>query len=973
MSGASSRLPAPAGLLIDRAKPVSFRFEGQAYEGLAGDCIASALAANGVKVLSRSFKYHRPRGVLTMAGQDANTLVQLDHEPNAWADRHPISEGLGVRAQNTFGGLEHDLGALLGALGRFMPVGFYYRAFFRPKGVFERFWEPVIRRTTGLGRVNLDAPHGYYDKAYGFYDVVVAGGGPAGLSAALTAARAGAKVLLAEENPVLGGSLTYARFDLEGERAAKLREELTAAVEAEANIEVMTDAVCNAWFADNWLPVIRGKRLYKVRAKEFVLAAGSLEQPAQFHNNDLPGVMLGSAAQRLIRLYGVRPGKRAVVMTGNTDGYRVALDLMDAGVEVAAVIDQRRELREDPVMDAVIARDVRVLFGHTVVEGIPGSSRHGIAGAVIDSIAGEGEAAGQRERIWCDTLVLSVGYTPTYQLALQAGARLGYDDARAIFSIDGVPDHYHLTGSVNGVYGLDAVIADGRRAGWRAARGAGFDAGGEPPGPGDADGEGINFPWPIFPHPKGKDFVDFDEDLQVKDILNAAADGYAELELVKRFSTVGMGPSQGRHSALATARLIAKATGRTVAETGVTTARPPFTGEKLAVLAGRSFEPERFTAMHHRHIEAGARMMVAGAWWRPAYYGAKESREDNIRAECLAVREGVGMIDVSTLGGLEIRGPDAAEFLNRVYTFAYLKQPTGRARYALMTNEAGAIIDDGVACRFRDDHFYVTATTGGAERVYLTMLWWNAQWRLNVDISNVTAAYAAVNLAGPKARDVLAKVTDDVDLSAEAFPYMGLREGHVAGTPARFIRIGFVGELGYEIHVPTCQGEALWDALMAAGQEFGIKPFGIEAQRVVRLEKGHIIIGQDTDAMSFPQEIDMGWAIAKKKPFFVGGRSIDQITRQPMKRKLVGFTIDDPAAPMPGESNLVLRGNGMVGFVTSVVRSPALGKVIGLAYADPDDAEAGTTIRIKVDSGEVVNATVASPHFYDPDNTRQEM
>ena len=977
MSGAPNRLPAPAGLLVDRDRPVGFRFEGRAYQGFAGDTIASALAANGVKVLSRSFKYHRPRGILTMAGQDANTLVQLEHEPNVLADRHPISEGLEVRAQNVAGSLKRDWGALLGLIGGFMPVGFYYRAFFRPRGIFEKFWEPIIRRSTGLGKVDLKAPRGYYDKAYGFCDVAVVGGGPAGLEAALTAARAGAKVLLIEENPVLGGSLSYARFDVTGAQAAALRADLIAQVEAEPNVEVMTEALCNAWFADNWLPVIRGNRLYKLRAREVVLAAGSLEQPAQFRNNDLPGVMMGSAAQRLIRLYGVKPGNCAVVLTGNRFGYEAALDLVEAGTEVAAIVDRRPAPPPDPALAAALERGLRVLFGHTLVEATAEAGNRGVSGAVIDSIVGEGRVAGQPERIACDTIVMSVGFTPTYQLALQAGARLDYDDADAIFSITGLPAHLHLAGSMNGRYDLEAVRADGRLAGWRAAQALGLDMGGpgvgEAPEPPQADGAGVNAPWPIFAHSKGRDFVDFDEDLQVKDIVNAAADGYSELELVKRFSTVGMGPSQGRHSALATARLIAEASGRTVAETGVTTARPPFAGEKLGVLAGRGFEPARVTSMHHRHLEAGAQMMTAGLWWRPAYYGPVERRADCTRAESLAVRENVGLIDVSTLGGLEVRGPDAAEFLNRIYTFSYLKQQIGRARYVLMTDEAGTIIDDGVACRFRDDHYYVTATTSGAERVYLSMLWWNAQWRLQVDISHVTAAYAAVNLAGPKAREVLAKVIDDVDVSPEAFPYMGLREGHVAGIPARLIRIGFVGELGYEIHVPMSQGEALWDAVMAAGRDDDIKPFGLEAQRVLRLEKGHIIIGQDTDAMTFPHEVDMAWAIAKKKPFFVGGRSIELRLRQPMKRKLVGFVIDDPALPRPDESNVVLRGEEIVGFVTSVVRSPALDKVIGLAYAHADDAELGNTIRIKVDSGQVVEATVASPHFYDPDNTRQEM
>lgn len=972
MNGGTERLPAPAGALIDRSQPVAFTFEGRRYDGFAGDTIASALAANHVRVLSRSFKYHRPRGILTMAGQDANTLVQIGPEPSVLADRYPISDGLAVLPQNVSGSLEHDRGAVMGLFGRFMPAGFYYRAFYRPRGIWQRFWEPLVRRSAGLGRVDIHATHGYFDKAYGFYDVAVVGGGPAGLAAALSAAESGAEVLLVEEFPVLGGALNYARFDLVGAQAAAQRNELVAAVEAAETITVMTNAVCNGWFTDNWLPIIRGNRLHKVRAREVVLAAGALEQPGVFRNNDLPGVMMGSAAQRLIRLYGVRPGRRALVLAGNSHGYLVALDLLDAGVEVAAVIDQRQAPPPDPSADELIARGVRVLSGHAVSEAVPGPGKRSIVGAVIDSIVDAGKLAGQGERIACDTIAMCVGYTPTYQLALQAGARLGYDDATAMFAIDDLPAHLHLAGSINGRHDLKAVLADGHRAGCRAARGAGYKTGAEPKVPAE-DGESPNFPWPIYPHAKGKEFIDFDEDLQVRDILNSAAEGYAELELAKRFSTVGMGPSQGRHSALSTARLIAKASGRTVAETGVTTARPPFTGEKLGVLAGRAFNPERRTAMHDRHLEAGAQMMPAGLWWRPAYYGPPARREACIRDEALVVRTGLGLIDVSTLGGLEVRGPDAAEFLERMYTFAYKKQVVGRARYLLMTNEAGTIIDDGVACRLGPDHFYVTATTGGVDRIYLSMLWWNARWRLDVDVANVTAAYAGVNIAGPKSRDALAAVTEDVDLRAEAFPYMGVREGRCAGIPARFIRVGFVGELGYEVHVPASQGEALWDALMDAGAAQGIRPFGVEAQRILRLEKGHIIIGQDTDAMSHPHEVDMAWAIAKKKPFFIGGRSIELRLRQPATRKLVGFTIDGPVREMPGESNLVLRGGAMVGFVTSVVRSPSLEKVIGLAYVHPDDAEVGKRIEIKLDSGRIVGTRVVPLPFYDADNQRQEM
>ncbi|TNF09833.1 MAG: aminomethyltransferase, partial [Pseudomonadales bacterium] len=487
----------------------------------------------------------------------------------------------------------------------------------------------------------------------------------------------------------------------------------------------------------------------------------------------------------------------------------------------------------------------------------------------------------------------------------------------------------------------------------------------------------VNFPWPIFPHPKGKEFVDFDEDLQVRDIVNATRHGYRDVQLVKRFSTVGMGPSQGRHSALPTARLVAQATGRSVSETGVTTARPPFCPETLAQVAGRGFDPYRQTAMHARHLELGAKMMPAGIWQRPAYYGAPEQREACMQAEARHVREKVGLIDVSTLGGLDVRGPDAAELLNRLYTFAFAKQPVGRSRYALMTNEQGVVIDDGVCARLKEQHFYVSATTSGVDRVYQQMLKWNAQWRLNVDITNVSAALAAVNLAGPESRQVLARLCHDVDLSAEGFPYLAVRQGSLltlCGTriPVRLLRVGFVGELGYEIHAPARYGEALWDALMEAGKAHDIRPFGVETQRLLRLEKGHVIIGQDTDGMTSPAEIDMHWAIARSKPFFVGKRAVEILEAQAPIRKLVGFTLPRGSS-QPLEGHLVLKGADISGNVTSCEYSQTLGQIIGLAYCAPEQATPGQLLPIRVEGGEMVQATVVQLPFYDPENQRQEL
>ncbi len=968
----SNRLPAPAGSLIDRGREIRFSFEGRSYAGHEGDSIASALAANDVWLLSRSFKYRRPRGVLTMAGLDANTLVQIGDEPNVLADRRAIGDGLVVHGQNYNGSLEHDRGNLIEPFSRFLPVGFYYKAFYKPKGAW-KYWEPIIRRQAGLGRVNIRAHHGEYDKEYLFADVAVIGGGPAGLSAALEAARAGAEVILVDDGAAPGGSLGYARFDAEGGRGRNFAEDLVGAVRRTANIRVLSEATCTGLFADNWLPVIKGNRLYKMRAKAAVVAAGSIEQPAVFRNNDLPGVMLGSAAQRLIKLYGVRPGRRAVVLTANADGYGVALDLAEAGVKVEAVVDLRSEVTLSPLTASVGHRGIRVLPGSTVSEAIAGFGKRHVRAALVNRISGEGSYDPAAATLECDLLCMSVGYAPLAQLLHHGGARFAYNREAHMFEPAVLPAHVFAAGSVNGAYNLDAAMAEGRRAGWAAAQDAGCRGGSEPTAPAFRGSVGVTHPWPIFRHGKGKDFVDFDEDLQVKDLLNGAADGYDDIELLKRYSTVGMGPSQGKHSAVAAVRILARETGRDLGAMSVTTQRPPYLPEKFGHMAGRVFEPVRRTAMHRRHVELGARFMPAGLWLRPAYYGRPENREQAIRDEVAAPRQNVGLIDVSTLGGLDVRGPDAVEFLNRMYTFTYTKLQVGRSRYVLMTDQTGAIIDDGVACRFHDEHFYVTATTGGVDGVYRQMLFWNAQWRLDVDIANVTAAYAGVNVAGPRSREVLQTLCSDVDLSAGAFPYLGVRTGTVAGAPARLLRVGFVGELGYEIHMPAHSGEAVWDALMEAGRPHGIRPFGVEAQRVLRLEKGHIIVGQDTDGLTHPYEADMAWAVARNKPFFMGGRAIEIQAGRGLTRKLVGFTIEDPTAPVPEECHLVIRGADIVGRVTSAVRSPSLGKIIGLAYVAPDQAEVGTSFDIRVGGGRMIQGKTAPIPFYDPGNKRQEM
>lgn len=934
-----SRLPEPWGTRIDRGKPLSFRFEGRRLQGLAGDSLASALAANGQWMLSRSFKYHRPRGVFSMAGAEANTLVQLPHEPNAAAEFVSLAEGLEARAQNVSPTLERDRGAWIGAFARFLPVGFYYRSFMGPtRSAFLRLWEPMIRRRAGLGVIDPRTPWRHYTSSHLHCDVLVVGGGLAGLSAAVAAARAGADVILCDEGPEVGGAALWQR-----EGMADVAP-LLAAARTLPNLRLLTGTLCNGWFEDNWLPLIRGDHLFRTRAREVILATGGIEQPAIFRNNDLPGIMTGGAAQRLMRLYAVCPGNRAVVLASTREGYRVALDLLDAGVEVAALADPRPGGSGGPLAAEVAARAVAIL-PETVAEAR--GTRHlqalRIGGQWIDA----------------DLLTVSVASAPAWQLPCQAGSRLSYDEAAARFTVT-PPETLGLAGAVNGCTGAGAVMADGQRAAQAALSRLGLPT--VPvPRPADPEAAFASFALPITADPKGQDFVDFDEDLQVRDLQNAVSEGYSELELVKRFSTVGMGPSQGRHSALATARIVAAATGRTVAETGVTTARPPVSAEPLGLLGGHFAVLERRTALHACHLAAGARMQTAGAWWRPTAYG-------DIAAEVALVRRGAGMLDVSTLGKLDIRGAEAGAFLDRLYTLSHGDQPVGRVRYCLMLNEMGSVIDDGVAWRMAEDRFFVTATTGAVARVYADMLFWNARWRMKVDVLNMTSAFAAINVTGPLARGVLDRAGCDFDLDPAALPHLHGREGRVAGVPVRALRVGFTGEVSIELHCPASRAVPLWQALLAAGA----RPYGLEASRILRLEKGHIIIGQDTDALTTPDELGMGWALSRRKPFYIGKRSVEMRRRLGLTRRLVGLTFPRGARDLPGESCLVLRDGAPAGHVTSVAQSPTLGHAIGLAFV-PADTVAGGLVTVKCRNGVLVEGRVAGHAFYDPDGTRQAM
>src|SRR5450631_2569469 len=946
---------------IDRSTVINFTFEGKPCRGFGGDTISSALAAT-LPYLGRSFKYHRPRGILSFANHDSNTLFQVDGVPNVRGDVTLLREGMRVAAINTFGGLAADKARFLDRFARWLPVGFYYKAF-HSKRLFPR-WERMFRAITGLGSVSLEAERRLTPKRYGFCDVLVIGGGPSGLAAALEAAAAGARVGLVDEAFRLGGS---AGGGPSGEYES-LRA-LTEAVGRSPRITVFGTTVAAGYYADHWVALAEPSRMTKMRAKAVVFATGVIEQPAVFRNNDLPGVMLASGASRLLARYGVAPGRRVVFVAANLEAYKCCLEFCGRGVQVAAIVELRAAPESDAAATACAARGIPVLNAHAPYEAIRGS--YGVvAGLTVAHLTATGVLdANSPRHIECDAILMSVGWAAAAQLFLQAGGTTQFSEELQQFIPKDLPPGIYAAGRLNGVYDAESRLADGRRAGSQAAAHAGF---GVPRA--EVVARSTRCPshrFPIIDHPQGKNFVDFDEDLQVKDLENAAQEGFDSSELLKRYSTVGMGPSQGKHSNLNALRILARFRGVGVGELGLTTARPMYHPVPLKLLAGRSFYPERRTPVDAQHAALGAVWMPAGNWRRPEYYAVPgESRAQSIDAEVHAVRSGVGLIDVGTLGKIEIYGPDSPKFLDRVYAGRYSDLKVGMTRYGLMLDESGVIVDDGVIARLGEELFYFTTTTGGSAAVFRELLRLNALWGLDCALVNVTGHRAAFNFAGPVSREILQELTD-IDLDDAEFPYLAVRMGRVAGVPARLMRVGFVGELGYEIHVAAGQGPEVWRALYTAGLPRGLRPFGVEAQRVLRLEKGHFIVGQDTDGLTDPHEANAMWAVSMNKPFFVGQRSLAILKARGPRQKLVGIELA-AAAPLPKECHLVIDKGAIAGRVTSVIHSRALNKSIGLAMLSPELAEVGRDIQIRIDDGGLLAARVAPAPFYDPKNARQK-
>jgi sarcosine oxidase, subunit alpha len=878
------------------APATRFEFCGKAVEALPGDTIASALYRSGRRIFSRSFKYHRPRGLLCLSGKCPNCLMNVDGVPNVRTCVMPVRAGMRVRHQNASPSLERDRLAIVQRLDWLMPVGWYYKSMTHPA-----IWhaaEPFIRKVAGLGEPpRPGSADREYEHSYRHTDVAIIGGGPAGLQAALEIATHSEQIVLVDDQPALGGHLRYSKSS--GVAAAKL---ISQAREL-PNVEVMQGCYCFGLYEGNLLGIIQpnphpdaAERLIHLRARRVLVAAGAYETPILFANNDLVGVMLSSAVQRLIRLHKITPGRVAVVIGSGQRGDEVVADLREAGVQVVAVA--RPEA-------------VRAATGKTRVKGIDTRDGH------FD----------------CDLIVVCGPHVPDAGLLAQSGARLEWDLDRGAFVAVDLPSHIVAVGDVTGA-SLD---------------------------------EGSPLTSNHFASNK-RTFVCLCSDVTARDLQDAISEGFDHIEMLKRYTTATMGPCQGRMCQLSTIGICALETGRTMNETGTTTARPPNPSVTLGALAGARHHPTRRTPMHYEHDALGAVWMDMGEWKRPRFYKSPKTSEEKacVEEEYRAVRERVGIIDVSTLGKLDLKGRDCGKLLDKVYAGRLSDVRVGRVRYAVLCDEAGIILDDGTVSRLADDHYFITTTTGNREFVEQWLEWWLVGTGWDVHITNVTAGLAAVNVAGPKARDVLAQLTD-CDLKTHAFPYMACRSAEIAGIRALLMRIGFVGEMGWEVHFPAESGSYLWRALLDAGRAFGMRPFGVEAQRLLRLEKQHVIVGVDTDALTNPLEAGMAWAVKLDKEDFIGRAVLHGLTSQKPRQSLVGFIMSEDALPEDGAAILV---NGeLVGRVTSVRYSPVNAKAVGLAWVPAELVREGADLDVRVD-GRLARAHVTRQAFYDPEGAR---
>jgi heterotetrameric sarcosine oxidase alpha subunit len=972
------------GGLIDQSRMLDFTFNGKQMQGHPGDTLASALLANGQRLVGRSFKYHRPRGIFTAGSYEPNALVQLrsgaHQEPNTRATVAELFGGLTATSQNHRGSLEYDLMAVTDLMSPFLSAGFYYKTFMWPKAFWEKLYEPVIRMSAGLGRLSMQEDPDHYDKGFLHCDLLVIGAGPSGLSAALAAGRSGARVILADEDFTPGGRLNAETLEVDGMAGADWAGQAIAELAAMDNVRTMTRTTIYGAYdhgiygaverCTDHLASSNGKPrqiLWKIYSKRALLTAGATERPIAFGNNDRPGVMLAGAVRTYANRYGVAPGKQVAVFTNNDDGWRTASDLAAKGIAIAAVIDSREGLAPVAIPGASIVMGGRVVDTH---------GRKGLKSITLSN----------GQTIPADCLAVSGGWNPNVHLTCHQRGRPQWNDNINAFVPGGdLPPGMSVAGAANGALTLGAALGEGRTEANRLVKDLGFKASRKAaPKAEDEASDGAPF-WHVGESRK-RAWVDLQNDVTVKDIKQSHAEGFRSVEHLKRYTTLGMATDQGKTSNIPALAIMAECTGKTIPETGTTIFRPPYTPVPMGALAGRArgkhFRPTRLTPSHKWAEENGATFVEVGNWMRAQWYArpGEKGWRDSVDCEVEMTRASVGICDVTTLGKIDIQGKDAAEFLNHVYTNAFLKLPVGKVRYGLMLREDGIAYDDGTTARLAENHYVMTTTTANAVLVFRRLefarqcLWPG----LDVHLISTTDGWAQFAVAGPNARKLISKIVDDgFDLSNEAFPFMACGALTICGgTPARLFRISFSGEMAFEITVPARFGNSMMDVLMQAGEEFDATPYGTEALGVMRIEKGHAA-GNELNGQTTALNLSLGGMVSQKKDCI--GKTLSE--RPDLNHddaiRLVGFKPVDSSKPLLAGSHFINK-DGVAntendqGWMTSVAWSPTFGHSIGLGFIKQGHERKGEIVRaVNPARGSEVDVEIVSPHFYDPEGGLQ--
>ena len=984
--------------LINRNKKISFTFNGKKLFGYEGDTIASALIANGIHLVGRSFKYHRPRGFFGAGVEEPNAKLQVEFnghsEPNVNATEMELVEGLSATSQNCWPSVNFDIGAINNILKMFFPAGFYYKTFMWPKSFWYKIYEPFIRKAAGLGVASIEKDKERYEHKFEYCDLLVTGSGPSGLASAYAAAKNGAKVILAEDKPRFGGTLLTDDVSIDNLSGKDWAEKIITELKSMPNVTVKNRSQVFGYYDHNMLVMFERvsdhlekkskftprQRLWYIRAKETILSTGSIERPIVFGNNDTPGIFLSAAAKEYMKVYGVLVGKKPLIFTNNDSAYETALEFKKNNVE--PIILDTREEHSSELIDEAKSKGIDIRFSHGVIVA---NGYKKVKSAKIGKLNKDKNSFEKIETVDCDCICVSGFWTPSVHLASQSGNKLKYEEKIDAFIPDKKKQHETSVGAANGSFTLEESLKNGFENGSNLSAKI-TDTKTEIAIPNVNEKKyGAHDKFWCMPLPKNenpKRFVDFQNDVSVSDIEIALREGYRSIEHVKRYTTLGMATDQGRTSNLNGLQLVSNIENKIVPEVGHTTFRPPFTPITIGTIVGREvgmeYMPTRKTPMHEWHEKNNAVFVDAGAWKRPRYYKqGNETLFEASKREAKNVRENVGICDVTTLGKIDIKGPDAAEFLNRVYTNAWMKLPVGKARYGLMLREDGIVMDDGTTTRISENHYHMTTTTAQAANVlshleyYLQIVW----PELNVNVVSTTEQWAGAAIAGPKSRDMLSKLYPDLDVSNDALPFMGYKEAEFFGVPSRIFRISFSGELAYEINVKSDHGMFMWEKMMEVGKEFGNQPYGTEALSTLRIEMGHVA-GPELDGRTIPSDVSLNGLVSKKKDF-IGKNSLGrEAFNVESRQKIVGLIPIDRKSSIPEGSHIVQDQNAKLpnpklGHVSSSCWSVENNNPFSLAIMKDGKNMIGKKFfAVSPLKNKSIEVEVISSHYVDPEGKR---